>query len=48
MSTLTLVAFVPPLGLDSFAAAAGAAGRLPPRVRWRVSLLFCVRGRDAA
>lgn len=42
--TLKLIAFVLPLGLDSFAVAAaiGAAGPLPPRVRWRVSGLFVV------
>jgi putative Mn2+ efflux pump MntP len=40
--TLKLVAFVAPLGLDSFAVAAaiGATGRLPARARWRISLLF--------
>ncbi|HEY3610700.1 MAG TPA: manganese efflux pump [Pseudonocardiaceae bacterium] len=39
---LKLAAFVAPLGLDSFAVAAaiGATGRLPARVRWRISLLF--------
>lgn len=46
MPILTLVAFVAPLGLVSFAVAAaiGASGRLPARVRWRwrISLLFLV------
>jgi putative Mn2+ efflux pump MntP len=39
---LKLVAFVAPLGLDSFAVAAaiGATGRLAAWVRWRISLLF--------
>ena len=42
MAILKLVAFVAPLGLDSFAVAAaiGATGRLAARVRWRISLLF--------
>lgn len=42
--TFKLIAFVLPLGLDSFvvAAAIGAAGPLPVRVRWRVSGLFVV------
>jgi putative Mn2+ efflux pump MntP len=41
---LTLVAFVLPLGLDSFAVAAavGAAGRLTAAVRWRITALFVV------
>jgi putative Mn2+ efflux pump MntP len=44
MVILKLVAFVAPLGLDSFAVAAaiGATGRLAARVRWRISLLFLV------
>jgi putative Mn2+ efflux pump MntP len=44
MVILKLVAFVAPLGLDSFAVAAaiGATGRLPARLRWRISLLFLV------
>lgn len=39
---LRLLAFVLPLGLDSFAVAAaiGAAGRLPPRTRWRLTAIF--------
>jgi len=39
---LTLIAFVLPLGLDSFAVAAvlGAAGRLTYRSRLRISVLF--------
>jgi manganese efflux pump family protein len=39
---LRLIAFVLPLGLDSFAVAAaiGATGRLPGRTRLRISLLF--------
>jgi len=45
MLILKLLAFVLPLGLDSLAVAAaiGASGRLPARVRWRISLLFLVR-----
>jgi manganese efflux pump family protein len=41
---LVLLGFVLPLGLDSFAVAAavGAAGRLPVRVRWRITALFVV------
>ncbi len=41
---LTLIAFVLPLGLDSFAVAAavGAAGGLCGRARWRISALFVV------
>jgi putative Mn2+ efflux pump MntP len=41
---LRLLAFVLPLGLDSFAVAAalGAAGKLTGRARWRISLLFVV------
>ena len=37
-----LLAFVLPLGLDSFAVAAalGAAGKVTGRLRWRISLLF--------
>ncbi|MEC3974418.1 manganese efflux pump MntP [Amycolatopsis sp. H20-H5] len=44
MPILKLVAFVLPLGLDSFgvAAAIGAAGRLTARARWRISALFVV------
>jgi len=44
MLILKLLAFVLPLGLDSFAvtAAIGASGRLPARVRWRISVLFLV------
>lgn len=44
MSILRLLAFVLPLGLDSFAVAAalGAAGRLTARDRLRVSALFVV------
>jgi putative Mn2+ efflux pump MntP len=39
-----LVAFVLPLGLDSFAVAAaiGASGQLTAAARWRVSVLFLV------
>jgi putative Mn2+ efflux pump MntP len=39
---LALLGFVLPLGLDSFAVAAavGAAGALPARVRWRITALF--------
>ncbi len=39
-----LLAFVLPLGLDSFAVAAalGATGKLTSSARWRVSLLFVV------
>ena len=39
-----LLAFVLPLGLDSFAVAAaiGASGSLTAAVRWRISLLFLV------
>lgn len=42
MSVVALVAFVLPLGLDSFAVAAaiGAAGGLTSRDRWRISALF--------
>ncbi|HEY0803558.1 MAG TPA: manganese efflux pump [Pseudonocardiaceae bacterium] len=42
--TLTILAFVLPLGLDSFAVAAavGAAGRLSEPARWRISALFVV------
>lgn len=41
---LRLIAFVLPLGLDSFAVAAalGATGRLPGRTRLRISLVFVV------
>ncbi|GAA3435087.1 manganese efflux pump MntP family protein [Kutzneria kofuensis] len=41
---LALLGFVLPLGLDSFAVAAavGAAGTLPARVRWRITALFVV------
>jgi manganese efflux pump family protein len=37
-----VLAFVLPLGLDSFAiaAAVGAAGPLPPRTRWRITAIF--------
>jgi putative Mn2+ efflux pump MntP len=44
MSMLRLLAFVLPLGLDSFAVAAalGAAGKLTARDRLRVSALFVV------
>lgn|SRR5487761_1876670 len=44
MSLLRLLAFVLPLGLDSFAVAAalGAAGRLTARDRLRISVLFVV------
>lgn len=44
MPILKLIAFVLPLGLDSFAVAAaiGAAGRLTTRARWRISALFVV------
>ncbi|KAA2265350.1 hypothetical protein F0L68_04530 [Solihabitans fulvus] len=44
MLILKVLAFVLPLGLDSFAVAAaiGATGRLPARMRWRISLLFLV------
>jgi putative Mn2+ efflux pump MntP len=40
----TLLAFVLPLGLDSFAVAAaiGAAGPMSERARWRISVLFVV------
>jgi putative Mn2+ efflux pump MntP len=39
---LVLLGFVLPLGLDSFAVAAavGASGVLPARVRWRITALF--------
>ena len=39
---IKVLAFVLPLGLDSFAVAAaiGAAGRLSARARWRIGLLF--------
>jgi manganese efflux pump family protein len=39
-----LLAFVLPLGLDSFAVAAaiGASGKLTAAARWRISLLFLV------
>jgi manganese efflux pump family protein len=39
-----LLAFVLPLGLDSFAVAAaiGASGKLTAAVRWRISVLFLV------
>lgn len=42
MVIVKLVAFVAPLGLDSFAVAAaiGATGRIAARTRWRISLLF--------
>lgn len=42
--TVRLLAFVLPLGLDSFAVAAaiGAAGQVTAAVRWRVSVLFLV------
>jgi len=38
MPILTLLAFVLPLGLDSVAVAAaiGATGKLPARLRWRM------------
>jgi putative Mn2+ efflux pump MntP len=41
---LAVLGFVLPLGLDSFAVAAavGAAGALPARVRWRITALFVV------
>jgi putative Mn2+ efflux pump MntP len=41
---LAVLGFVLPLGLDSFAVAAavGAAGALPVRVRWRITALFVV------
>jgi putative Mn2+ efflux pump MntP len=41
---LKLLAFVLPLGLDSFAVAAaiGATGKLTMRARWRISALFVV------
>jgi putative Mn2+ efflux pump MntP len=41
---LKLLAFVLPLGLDSFAVAAalGAAGKLTGRARWRISILFLI------
>jgi putative Mn2+ efflux pump MntP len=44
MVALTIIAFVLPLGLDSFAIAAaiGATGRLTARTRWRISALFLV------
>jgi hypothetical protein len=44
MPIVTLLAFVLPLGLDSFAVAAaiGATGGLPEGVRWRISVLFLV------
>jgi putative Mn2+ efflux pump MntP len=44
MLILKLLAFVLPLGLDSFAVAAaiGASGGLSARTRWRISLLFLV------
>ena len=41
---LAVLGFVLPLGLDSFAVAAavGAAGAIPVRVRWRITALFVV------
>lgn len=44
MLIATLLAFVLPLGLDSFAVAAaiGASGRLSTRARWRIVALFVV------
>jgi putative Mn2+ efflux pump MntP len=41
---LKLLAFVLPLGLDSFAIAAalGAAGKLTGRDRWRITTLFVI------
>lgn len=44
MLALKLVAFILPLGLDSFAVAAAvrAAGRPTTMVRWRISVLFLV------
>jgi manganese efflux pump family protein len=44
MLVLELIAFVFPLGLDSFAVAAaiGAAGTTTVRQRWRISVLFLV------
>jgi hypothetical protein len=40
MPVLTSVAFVLPLGLDSFAI--GATGRRLTRARWRIAMLFVV------
>jgi putative Mn2+ efflux pump MntP len=42
IEVLAVLGFVLPLGLDSFAVAAavGAAGALPARVRWRITALF--------
>lgn len=44
MLVLKLIAFVLPLGLDSFAVAAaiGATGTPDTRTRWRISALFVV------
>lgn len=44
MPVVKLLAFILPLGLDSFAVAAaiGATGKLTTRARWRIAMLFVV------